>query len=157
MSEIIKKSNFIVLPNETDPIQQKHEAWQKLRDAGMSVKQIAELFHVHYLTVVKHTHKGADVRAAVLHAQYEERRGYYVPLMLELRKRGYGNMEIAKVTGFSVGTVYKYIGTQPDEVSLASRRIAGAKHHFRSIARKNQPARDEGKPIPAVSKILETA
>lgn len=163
--EIIKKNNYvspvIVLPNDTDPNEQKYAAWQTLRDNGMTCKQIGEMFGVGTTTVFKHTKTNVELRGKhsgkYVHERAELRRAYYVPIMLELRKLGYSNVDIGKKTGFGYGAVLKYIGRQPDETTLASIRSVGAKRHFRFVARKNQPERDAGKPIPAVAKILETA
>lgn len=163
--EIIKKNNYvspvIVLPNDTDPNEQKYVAWQTLRDNGMTCKQIGEMFGVGTTTVFKHTKTNVELRGKhagkYVHERAELRRAYYIPIMLELRKLGYSNVDIGKKTGFGYGAVLKYIGKQPDETTLASIRAAGAKRHFRNIARKNQPERDAGKPIPAIAKILESA
>ena len=160
--EIIKKNNYIspviVLPNDTDPNEQKYAAWQTLRDNGMTCKQIAEMFGVGTTTVFKHTKTNVELRGKHIgkyaHERAELRRAYYVPIMLELRKLGYSNVDIGKKTGFDHNTVWRYIGKQPDETTLASMRSAGAKRHFRNVARKNQPERDAGKPIPAVAKIV---
>lgn len=160
--EIIKKNNYvspvIVLPNDTDPNEQKYTAWQTLRDNGMSCRQIAGMFGVSFVTVARHTKttvKLTNMNAGKYsHERFELRRAYYTPIMLELRKLGYSNMDIAKKTGFSYVTVLNYIGKQPGETTLASWRAAGAKIRFRNIARKNQIARDAGKPIPAVAKIV---
>ena len=159
MEKIIKKSQFIVLPHDTDPNEQKYDAWQKLRDSGMTIKQVAELFGVSTATIRRYTETRYDWRATCKysHTLKEERKAYYVPLMLELRKLGYGNVDVAKKTGFCVDTVRDYIGTQPDELTLAAHRAAGAKRRFRNIARKNQPERDAGRPIPTVAKVLESA
>lgn len=163
--EIIKKNNYvspvIVLPNDTDPKEQKYKAWQTLRDNGMTCKQIGEMFGVSDVTILNHTKTIVELRGK--HAgkysneRAELRRAYYIPLMLELRKLGYSNTDIGVKTGFCTSTVLHYIGKQPDETTLASMRSAGAKRHFRNVARKNQPERDAGKPIPAVAKILESA
>ena len=75
--------------------------------------------------------------------------------MLELRKLGYSNVDIGKKTGFSWMTVVRYIGNQPDETTLASIRVAGVKRRLRNLAVKNQLARDNGKPIPAVAEIIK--
>ena len=163
--EIIKKNNYvspvIVLPNDTDPKEQKYKAWQTLRDNGMTCKQIGEMFGVSGQTIAIHTKTNVQLRGKFSvkanRERYELRRAYYIPLMLELRKLGYSNMDIAKKTGFGFHTVRRYIGNQPDETTLASIRAAGAKRHFRFVARKNQPERDAGNPIPAVAKILESA
>ena len=163
--EIIKKNNYvspvIVLPNDTDPKEQKYAAWQTLRDNGMTCKQIGEMFGVCATTVFHHTKTNVELRGKhtgkYAHERAELRRAYYVPFMLELRKLGYSNVDIGKKTGFGYDAVLKYIGKQPDETTLASIRSAGAKRHFRNVARKNQPERDAGKPIPAVAKILESA
>lgn len=163
--EIIKKNNYvspvIVLPNDTDPKEQKYKAWQTLRDNGMTCKQIGEMFGVDTSTVSTHTKTNLQLRGKFSvkanRERFELRRAYYVPIMLELRKLGYSNVDIGKKTGFGYVTVLKYIGKQPDETTLASMRVAGAKRHFRFVARKNQPERDAGKPIPAVAKILESA
>ena len=163
--EIIKKNNYvspvIVLPNDTDPNEQKYAAWQTLRDNGMSCKQIGEMFGVCYRTVCNHTKTNMELRGKhsgkYSHERYELRREYYIPLMTELRKLGYSNVEIGKKTGFCVETIRKYIGRQPDETTLACHRVAGAKRRFRNLAVKNQPARDNGEPIPAVAKALKTA
>ena len=160
--EIIKKNNYvspvIVLPNDTDPNEQKYTAWQTLRDNGMTCKQIGEMFGVGTTTVFKHTKTNVELRGKhsgkYIHERAELRRAYYIPIMLELRKLGYSNVDIANKTGFKYNTVLKYIGSQPDETTLASMRVAGAKRRFRNIARKNQIARDAGKPIPAVAKIV---
>ena len=160
MQNIIKKSNFVILPNDTDSNQQKYEAWQKLRDSGMTIRQVAELFGVSNKTIRNHTETRYDWRVNSGQGNANAklaRMEYYVPLMLELRKRGYSNVDIGKKTGFCSKTVWGYIGKQPDETSLASYRAAGAKRRFRNLAVKNQPERDAGKPIPAVAAVLETA
>lgn len=151
--DIVKKNNFIVLPTDNDPKMMKYTAWQKLRDAGMTAKQVAELFGVNVATVCKYTVSTVDFH----HLHCEERREYYIPLMEKLRERGYSNADIGKITGFCSKSVRAYIGSQPDEITLASYRSAGAKRRFRNLARKNQPARDNNEPIPAVAKILKTA
>ena len=158
MQNIIKKSNFVILPSDTDSNQQKYDAWQKLRDSGMTISQVAELFSVSEKTIRSHTETRYDwrVNSGQRNAKLT-RMEYYVPLMLELRKRGYSNVDIGKKTGFCSKTVRSYVGTQPDETTLASHRAAGAKRRFRNIAVKNQPERDAGKPIPAVAAVLETA
>lgn len=158
MQNIIKKSQFVVIPADTDPNEKKYEAWQTLRDSGMSCKDIGKMFGVGMTTVYNHTSMNFDQRKFARNAEASrERKAYYIPIMLELRKLGYSNVEIAKKTGFRYDTVLKYIGCQPDETTLASYRVAGAKRHFRNVARKNQPERDVGNPIPAVAKILESA
>ena len=166
MQNIIKKSQFvstpvIVLPNDTDPEEQKYKAWQTLRDSGMTAADVGKLFGVGISTVYNHTvgtYDYSEKRVTAMNAanrrNYEERKEYYAPLMLELRELGYSNADIARKTGFCAMTVWRYIGSQPDETTLASMRVAGAKRHFRCVARKNQPERDAGKPIPAVAKIL---
>lgn len=165
MEKIIKKSQFtspiIVLPHDEDPKGQKYKALQALRDAGMTVEQVSKICGVSRGTVCNHTEATVQLRGRHVgkysHERAEVRKEYYIPLMLELRKLGYSNTDIAQKTGFHFTTVYKYIGTQPDEVSLASHRTAGAKIRFRNIAKKNQPERDAGKPIPTVAKVLESA
>ena len=156
MEKIIKKSQFIVLPHDTDPNEQKYDAWQKLRDSGMTIRQVAELFGVSRQTIRNHTETKYDWRSTneSAHERCEERKAYYVPLMLELRKRGYSNMDIGKKTGFCARTIRNYIGKQPDETTLASYRTAGAKVRFRNLAKKNQPERDAGKPIPAIAEVI---
>ena len=162
MEKIIKKSQFtspiIVLPNDEDPKEQKYKAWQTLRDAGMTVKQVSEMFGVSMVTVCNHTEANSELRGRhagkYSHERAEARKAYYIPLMLELRKLGYSNTDIAQKTGFHFTTIYKYIGTQPDEVSLASYRTAGAKIRFRNLAKKNQPERDARKPIPAIAEVI---
>lgn len=159
MEKLVKKSQFVVLPAETDPKEQKYAAWQTLRDNGMTLAQVAEIFGVSISTVFSHTETRCDMRATNSghHMEKVQRMKYYVPLMLELRKLGYNNADISAKTGFCRKTVFRYIGKQPDETTLASYRAAGAKRRFRNIARKNQLARDEGKPIPAVAKALKSA
>ena len=170
MQNIIKKSQFvstpvIVLPNDTDPKEQKYKAWQTLRDNGMTCEQIGKMFGVSVNTISMHTKNSVELRRKCMRElnqrlnreRAEQRRAYYIPIMLELRGLGYSNVEIAKKTGFTYMTVLKYVGKQPDETTLASMRVAGAKRHFRFVARKNQPERDAGNPIPAVAKILESA
>lgn len=155
--EITKKSQFVVLPHDTDPVQEKYAAWQTLRDNGMTLKQIGKLFGVSDATVCNHTECHCDWRinaGSFAHKAKLERQEYYIPLMLELRKMGYSNTDIAVKTGFSDWTVRQYVGNQPDEITLASLRAAGAKRRFRNLAKKNQPARDNGEPIPAVAKAL---
>lgn len=148
--EIIKKSNFVVLPSDNASEEMKHIAWQKLRNSGMTAKQVAELFGVNIATVTKYTISTVDFR----HLRAEARRDYYIPLMEKLRKRGYSNADIGKITGFCEKSVRAYIGVQPDEITLASYRSAGAKRRFRNTAQKNMPARAENKPIPAVADVL---
>lgn len=163
--EIIKKNNYvspvIVLPNDSDPKEQKYKAWQTLRDNGMTINQVAQMFGVSTHMVYNHTETRYDWRATnsgnAARMAKEQRMGYYIPLMLELRKLGYSNADIGVKTGFCVTTIREYIGRQPDETTLASYRAAGAKRRFRNIAVKNQLARDESKPIPAVAKVLESA
>lgn len=160
MQNIIKKNNFVVLPADTDPNEKKYEAWQKLRDSGMSCAEVANLFTVSLSTVDRHTKATVNLRFRSDEAKRELKRArmeYYVPLMLELRKLGFSNSDIAKKTGFCRKTIHTYIGNQPDEITLSSYRAAGAKRKFRNLAAKNQPARDAGNPIPAVAKILESA
>lgn len=159
MEKLVKKSQFVVLPAETDPKEQKYAAWQTLRDNGMTLAQVAEIFGVSINTVFSHTETRCDMRATNSghHMEKVQRMKYYVPLMLELRKLGYSNADISAKTGFCRQTVFRYIGAQPDETTLASYRAAGAKRRFRNIAVKNQLARNEGKPIPAVAKVLESA
>lgn len=164
MQNIIKKNQFmstpvIVLPNDTDPNEKKYEAWQTLRDSGMTCTEIAKMFNVGKSTVYQKTVTHEDLRkyARGSVAACNARKAYYIPIMLELRKLGYSNVEIGKKTGFDYDTVLKYIGNQPDETTLASMRVAGAKRRFRNIARKNQITRDNNEPIPAVAKILESA
>ena len=161
--EIIKKSNYvspiITLPNDNDPKELRHKAMQELRDNGMTIKQVAEIFGVSTTYVFNHTEKRIELRghnsSATRRLIYEARKAYYVPLMQELRSRGYNNADIAKKTGFHIDTIRTYIGKQPDEISLASHRVAGAKRRLRHLAVRNQAARDEGKPIPAVAEIIE--
>ena len=156
--QIVKKNHFVILPSDNDSTQQKYDAWQSLRDSGMTIKQVAELFGVSDKTIRNHTETRYDwrVNSGQRNAKLA-RMEYYVPLMLELRKRGYSNEDVAKKTGFCSKTIRVYIGKQPDETSLASYRAAGAKRRLRNIAVKNQPERDAGKPIPAVAAVLETA
>ena len=157
--EITKKSQFVVLPADTDPNEKKYAAWQTLRDSGMAPVDIAKLFNVSKSNVYEHTTVRFDLRkyARGSRQAFESRKEYYVPLMNGLREIGYSNADIANKTGFSLETVYRYIGNQPDEISLASHRAAGAKRRFRNLAVKNQPARDNGEPIPAVAEVLKTA
>ncbi|MBR2680778.1 MAG: hypothetical protein IKE23_08505 [Exiguobacterium sp.] len=159
MEKIIKKNQFVVIPADTDLNEKKYEAWQTLRDSGMSCKDIAKMFDVCYTNVYAHTKMNIDQRkfARGVLLAYEERKAYYVPLMLELRDLGYSNVDIAKKTGFAYKTVCEYIGEQPDEITLASMRAAGAKRRFRNLAKKNQPCRDNNEPIPAVAEILKSA
>lgn len=167
--EIVKKQKYtpvIVLPNDTDPKELKYAAWQKLRDAGMSLREIATVMGVSKDIVANHTTGSPELTRAQLlktaqcareahRAAIRARLEYYIPLMTELRNRGYNNRDIAEKTGFNPMTVYKYIGKQPDETTLASHRIAGAKVKLRNQAARNQQARNEGKPIPTVAKITE--
>ena len=158
MQEIIKKSQFVpvvTLPNDSDTKEMKYEAWQKLRDCGMTAKQVGDLFGVHPSTVTYHTRTTINLRGGKLnHLACVERKEYYIPLMKQLRERGYSNVDIGKITGFCGKTIREYIGNQPDEVTLASKRAAGAKRKFRNLARVNQPARDDNKPIPPVADML---
>lgn len=163
--EIIKKNNYVspvvVLPNDTDPKERKYAAWQTLRDSGMTLAQVGQIFGVSGEMIRKHTETRYDWRATNCGNSQRlakaQRMEYYVPLMLELRGLGYSNADIGVKTGFCVETIWKYIGKQPDEITLASYRAAGAKRRFRNIAVKNQLARDKNKPIPAVAKFLESA
>lgn len=157
MEKIVKKSQFVVIPADTDPETKKHEAWQTLRDSGMTCKQVADMFGVSVATVGKYTTTNVDLRAESRHRNYLARLEYYKPLMLEMRKLGYSNMDIAAKTGFCDKTIRNYIGCNPDETRLAIYRLTGAKKRLRHIAAMNQAARDENKPIPAVAKILESA
>ena len=142
----------------------KVDVMQRLRDTGMTAQEVGDLFGMCDATVRKYTITNYDFSAKRITAMceanrgaYEERRDYYIPLMLELRERGYSNRDIAAKTGFCLSTVCNYIGKQPDEISLASHRVAGAKRRFRNLAVKNQIARDNNEPIPAVAEILKTA
>lgn len=148
----MENNNIVALSNDTS---KKYETWQNMRDAGMTLSQIAELFNTTSVTVYRHT-KPTELWLAggKSHTAYVLRTEYYIPYMLKLRKLGYSNRDISGITGFAYNTVLRYIGAQPDETTLASHRVAGAKRHFRNVARKNQPERDAGKPIPAVAKIL---
>lgn len=148
--DIVKKSNFIVLPSDNSSELVKHDAWQKLRDAGMTAKQVAQVFDVNIGTVCKYTISNVDFN----HLRSEARREYYIPLMEKLRKRGYSNVDIGRITGFCEKSVRAYIGVQPDEITLASYRSAGAKRRFRNTAQKNMPARENDQPIPAVAEAL---
>lgn len=165
MEKIIKKSQFvspvIVLPDDTDPKERKCAAWQTLRDNGMTCKQIGEMFGVSASMIYKNTETTISFRGKhsgkYAHERAEMRRAYYIPLMLELRKLGYSNVDIGAKTGFHANTIRKYIGRQPDEVTLTCHRVAGAKRRLRNLAVKNQLARDNNEPIPAVAKALKTA
>lgn len=163
MQNIVKKNQFTVSPiTPIDKKTEKYTAWQTLRDSGMPVSEIARMFDVHVSTIyVNTTTTNLNTRIEAVRAAhrriFEERKAYYIPLMLELRKLGYTNREIGEKTGFGFMTVYRYIGKQPDETSLASRRAAGAKRHFRHLSIKNQTARDNDEPIPAVAEVLKTA
>lgn len=158
MEKIIKKNQFVVIPANTDPNEKKYEAWQTLRDSGMAPVDIAKLFNVSKTNVYNHTTVRYDLRKFGRHHEaFEARKEYYLPIMWHLRKLGYSNMDIASKTGFAIATVVRYIGEQPDEITLASMRAAGAKRRFRNLAKKNQPCRDNNEPIPAVAEILKTA
>lgn len=165
MENIIKKNQFVApvvaLPNNTNTKIQKYAAWQALRDSGMTARQVADLFDVSTKTVTNHTFTTVNLRGVVarekMHAEREARKAYYIPIMMRLRELGYSNADIAKKTGFCNATIVSYIGEQPDEITLASMRAAGAKRRFRNLAKKNQPCRDNNEPIPAVAEILKTA
>lgn len=170
MQNIVKKNQFaapvttIMSVDRDRENQKKYEAMQTLRDSGMTAGEIGNLFGVCKLTVYNHTHtphdymqKHMDAMAEAHRMRAKARRGYYIPLMQELRNLGYNNRDIAEKTGFSLATVWNYIGKQPDEISLASHRIAGAKIRFRNLAVRNQIARDNDEPIPAVAEVLKTA
>ena len=157
MEKIIKKSQFVVIPSDTDPNEKKYEAWQTLRDSGMTVKQIAEMFHTATTNISAHTVSNVNLHAEANRRNYLARLEYYKPLMLEMRKLGYSNMDIAQKTGFCDKTIRNYIGNNPDETRLAIYRLTGAKKRLRRIAAENQKARDNNEPIPAVAKILESA
>lgn len=157
MEKIIKKTQFVTLPADTDPDKIKWEAAQELRNSGMTAKQVAQVLNIPVYSVNYHTIPALELRGANMRKGYEERFAYYEPIMRKLRKLGYNNTEIAQKTGFHPVTVHKYIGTQPDEITLASLRIAGAKRRLRNQAVRNQAARDDGDPIPAVANVLKTA
>lgn len=170
-----KEGNIIQFPNaqpEKSEAKRRREnrntAMQKLRDQGVMVADIAEVFGVCEKTVLLNTKVSPEMKMAIsrrnvmnahkaIHLLGIRRKEYYVPLMLGLRRKGYSNAEIGQKTGFSRPTVWKYIGAQPDEITLSSMRAVGAKRRFRNLAVRNQPARDAGKPIPAVEKALKKA
>lgn len=160
MQSIVKKNDFIVLPTDNDPNEKKHEAWQKLRDAGMSCAEVATVFGVSLQTIRKYTKTTVNLHYRCENARREIKRArmeYYIPLMLKMRELGYSNADIANKTGFCRETIHTYIGKQPDEITLSSYRAAGAKRKFRNLAAKNQPCRDNNEPIPAVADILPVA
>lgn len=155
MEKIIKKNQFVVIPAGTDPNEKKYEAWQTLRDSGMTLAQIAKMFHTSAMTISQHTVMNVNLRDEAKHRNFLARLEYYKPLMLKLRALGYSNMEIAEKTGFCDKTIRNYIGNNPDEVRLAVYRVTGAKKRLRNLAAKNQIARDNNEPIPAVAKVIK--
>lgn len=56
--------------------------------------------------------------------------------MLELRDRGYNNVEIAKMVGRNLDTVYRNIGKQPKIMTQLSNRLAGERRAKMSQNRK---------------------
>ena len=165
MENIIKKNQFVApvvaMPNNTNAKQMQHDAWQKLRDSGMTTQQVADLFGVCRKTIENHTFANVSllgrIGGAKSHMKCEARKAYYIPIMMRLRELGYNNVDIAQKTGFCNATIASYIGEQPDEITLASMRAAGAKRRFRNLAKKNQPCHDNNEPIPAVAEILKSA
>lgn len=140
----------------------KVDVMQRLRDTGMTAQEVGDLFGMSDATVRKYTITNYDFSAKRIAAMreanqeaYEDRREYYIPLMLKLRALGYSNREIAEKTGFCDKTIRNYIGNNSDEVRLAVYRVAGAKRRFRNLAVKNQIARDNNEPIPAVAEVIK--
>lgn len=130
---------------------------QKMREAGYTERETAEKFGMSKSYVAKLTTAPKEVQFAnmsrngkgrmakgrkTLDAMYEARKAYYVPIMLDLRRQGYANAEIAKKTGFCAATVQRYIGKNPDEIILARVRAASYARKLRRAAVINQAKRD---------------
>lgn len=123
---------------------------QELRNSGHSAQEVADLLGCSPNYVYQHTKIDAEMRKRLFvrrvtewrEAALRKRKEYYVPIMLELRKQGYSNVEIGQKTGFAMTTVKKYIGKNPDEIILARVRASQAARRFRERAVRNQAERD---------------
>lgn len=142
-----------------EELTRKREAAQHLMNGGMSADDAAKALGVSRWFIYNHTtipeatkRQHYKERAGKAHAVYlaalEARKAYYVPIMMRLRSQGYTNVEIAEKTGFCYVTVLRYIGEQPDELSLMSARVAGAKRRLRNKAVANNIAREQDKIVP---------
>lgn len=137
-----------------EELARKREAAQCLVNSGMKAEDVAKAIGMSRQFVYNHTtanesftlarlEKARAKSRVVKRVAFEARKAYYIPIMLELRKLGYTNAEIAEKTGFSGWTVLSYVGVQPDELTLMSMRVAGAKRRLRNKAVANNIAREQ--------------
>lgn len=158
--EIMKKNttNTIILnavretksETKTETTAKKFAMMQELRNGGHSAQEVADLLKCSTSYIYQHTKIDDELRKHLFvrrvaewrEAALQKRKEYYIPIMLELRKKGYSNVEIGEKTGFAKETVKKYIGKNPDEIILARVRAAQAARRFRERAVRNQTVRD---------------
>lgn len=130
------------------------DAAQRLIDSGMTRREVADTMDRSISWVQKFTTMSDEQRHAsevkralyareVHHKNFLARKAYWSKEMNALRAQGYNNSEIAQKTGFCPESVYRYIGNQPDEISLMSIRVAGAKRRLRRRAVINTAAREK--------------
>lgn len=140
--------------NRTTALALKQQIAQRLIDFGMKTNDVAVMIDMSASWVYKHTKMSDEhrmdswrtqsARARVSNQKrHKERREFYEPIMLELRELGHSNAEIAEITGFAPETVKRYIGCQPDELSLMAQRVGNAKRFLRERAVKMQTLREQ--------------
>ena len=140
--------------SRTTALQLKQQIAQRLIDFGMKTNDVAVMIDMSASWVYKHTKMSDEHRMESWRKQSErarvsnqkrhkERREFYEPIMLELRELGHSNAEIAEITGFAPETVKRYIGCQPDELSLMVQRVSNAKRFLRDKAIKMQTLREQ--------------
>lgn len=140
--------------NRTTALAIKQQIAQRLIDFGMKTNDVAVMVDMSTSWVYKHTkmsdeHRMDSWRTQSIRARagnqqrHKERREFYEPIMLELRELGHSNAEIAEMTGFAPETVKRYIGCQPDELSLMAVRVGNAKRFLRERAVKMQSLREQ--------------
>lgn len=140
--------------SRTTALQLKQQIAQRLIDFGMKTQDVAVMIDMSASWVYKHTKMSDEHRMDSYRKQGErarcankqrlkERRAFYEPIMLELRELGHTNAEISEITGFAPETVKRYIGCQPDELSLMAQRVGNAKRFLRDKAVKMQTLREQ--------------
>lgn len=144
--------------SRTTALQLKQQIAQRLIDFGMKTQDVAVMIDMSASWVYKHTKMSDEHRMDSYRKQGErarcankqrikERRAFYEPIMLELRELGHTNAEISEITGFALQTIHRYIGAQPDELSLMAQRVGNAKRVLREKAVKMQTLRDQAEQI----------
>lgn len=140
--------------SRTTALQLKQQIAQRLIDFGMKTQDVAVMIDMSASWVYKHTKMSDEHRMDSYRKQserircanqqrFKDRRTFYEPIMLELRELGHTNAEISEITGFAPQTVHRYIGAQPDELSLMAQRVAISKRLLREKAIKMQTLREQ--------------